>query len=290
MTFRISLRPGRVAALSIGILLAGIVATALVPTTAEALSEPGHVSGQIVGGSAVPITDAPWQVVIIDASARSEYDGYFCGGSLISPQWILTAAHCVTGTAPADIKILLGRATLSKRVNRGVAVDRIIVHPRYSSRTSANDLAVVRLSAPVTLSLSLQPIALPSVMAAAETSALISGWGNTHWEDSNFSYTPHYPAQLQAASLFVKSDAFCRGDVGPGFLRASMLCATTANYMQDTCQGDSGGPLATLEGATWVLSGITSWGDGCANASAGVYTRVVSYLTWIDAKVPLGVG
>jgi secreted trypsin-like serine protease len=169
-------------------------------------------------------------------------------------------------------------------------VDRIFSHPRYNDFSAENDIAVVRLSAPVSFSRALQPITLPTVLAAAETSALISGWGSTRSQDNSFSNPTYFPARLQGATVLVKSDADCRSDVGSGFRKASMICATTTNWMQDTCQGDSGGPLATLMDESWVITGITSWGYGCADTSAGVYTRVLAYVPWINARVPLGVG
>lgn len=244
------------------------------------------VTTNIVGGQQATIADAPWQVAIISASASDEYNGQFCGGSLIATQWVLTAAHCVVAeddsiSAPSTIKILAGQATLLTNANnRAVPVSNIYVHPLYTASANSDDIALIKLTAPLTLVPgSIQKIDLPSSAPALGGPALITGWGSLAFGSNNF------PTVLRKATVDILADATCNASYSPGYDATKMLCAGSAALDRDTCQGDSGGPLARL-GDTWVLHGVTSFGNGCANGQdAGVYTEVFTYRSWINQYV-----
>lgn len=275
------------------------------PAPAEAQAIPGKglssstvpvsFSPRIVGGNSIPITDAPWQVAIVDRSSISNYQGQFCGGSLISSEWIVTAAHCVVSgsaiSSPSSIGIQVGNASLSTTSLSVLAVSEIRVHPSYSSSGTRHDIALIKLSRPVTSSSSVAPIAINRSAVTHGTSALVTGWGQTGRTNDNQVVvgTYNFPVSLQGATVFV-SDANCWGAAPLGFDSSTMLCGGTnagdPPWQKDTCQGDSGGPLAISVSGTNYLAGITSWGVGCAWTSPGVYTKVSTYASWIDLYVP----
>jgi secreted trypsin-like serine protease len=301
---RLTNQSRRTAALSafLGILLS--FGSAVVP----AIADTGKISGgkasetapisfapRIVGGNTVSITDAPWQVAIIDKSRSSNYQGQFCGGSLISAEWIATAAHCVVSGSSVlqarSIGIQVGNANLSTSSLSALSVSTIRVHPSYGSSGENHDIALIKLSSPVALSSSVAPIAINRSAVVHETSALVTGWGQTgRTDDSQVVVGPYnFPTALQGATVYV-SDDNCWGQAPSGFNSTTMLCGGTPSgipaWQKDTCQGDSGGPLAITVSGTSYLAGITSWGFGCAWDSPGVYTKVSNYASWIDLYVP----
>ena len=264
---------------------------------ADQPSDPPVSITVINGEDAVP-GDAPWQVALIAASALNDYDGQFCGGSLISDEWVVTAAHCVTdhegaGISPDLLAIMAGGQVLSEAGHLGTqrGVDLIQVHADYDPLTYMNDIALMHLDSPVPLEPGLiEAISLPTDAAASlpvswpasGTDALITGWGKTS--------AGTYPADLQKALVDVIGDPVTTtcGRYGAYYEHDTMLCAGLQvidgdqTYAIDTCQGDSGGPLAVQVSGEWVLAGITSWGSGCAEPDyPGVYTRVTTYVDWI---------
>ena len=245
------------------------------PITADTVAPFGEITLKIVGGSVATIASAPWQVGILDLGS-SDYGSLFCGGSLITRSWIVTAAHCVDPSMTPYTRVLLGKNKLSTSSYSGVPISEIIVHPLWNEETNENDIALIRLTNPATLVPNVvQTIGLSTQKPIGGTAAQITGWGKTSYYSSQIS------ADLRIATVYVGSDTFCRSDVGSAYDPTTMLCASTDMWMQDTCQGDSGGPLTTVESGSRVLSGITSWGYGCAGFSAGVYTNVSNYLNWI---------
>jgi len=244
------------------------------------------VTPNIVGGTQATIADAPWQVGLISANATDEWNGQFCGGSIIATQWIATAAHCVvsgsTVSSPASIRILAGQATLSTTTNnRAGAVSAIYVHPQYVSSADHDDIALIKLSSPLTLvSGSVQKIDIPSASPTVGSTDLITGWGDQASGSGN------YPTVIRKAELQVFADSICATAYGSGYKSAGMVCAANSSYTIDTCQGDSGGPMAHNTGSAWVLDGITSFGQGCATPGyPGVYTEVFNYSTWISSTM-----
>ena len=259
------------------------------PSIASDSGEGGGFSTRIVGGSSISISQAPWQVALIDLQKANNYAGQFCGGSLISAQWVLTAAHCVVSSSsgllfPAPrLGIQVGSATLSTNQLSALTVERIVVHPSYRSNSYNHDIALVKLSAPVELTLgSVEAIPLVRGPVPHYSPGFVSGWGQTGmttpWGDV---YDYRFPSVLEGAVVFV-SDPGCWGQPPRGFNPSLMVCAGTDGWWQDTCQGDSGGPLAVLLSGTNYLAGVTSWGYGCAWADPGVYTKVSNYVQWID--------
>lgn len=249
-------------------------------------------SPKIIGGSDVSISSTPWQVAILgNNSSYSNWDMQFCGGSLIDQQWVLTAAHCVEDegivSRPSTLRVLLGTDYLSPYSNSGrLAISGVYSHPDYEEDTHKNDVALLKLSRPVQLvSGRIETIALPfsknvATWPAEGTEAIISGWGDTGFD---------LPFELKSAEVTIAGgplETSC-GSYGASYDRVSMLCAADLpDYSIDTCQGDSGGPLVILDSGKYYLAGVTSWGNGCAVQDyPGLYSRVSTYLTWIDQYV-----
>ena len=252
------------------------------------------IQTRIVGGSNQAITGAPWQVALIDVrGGATNFQGQFCGGSIISAYWVVTAAHCVDVASRSNYRILAGSATLGSGMS-SLTVDHVIVHPSYDEDNFRNDIALVKLSSPLSFSSTIESIALPTRKPAGGASALITGWGGTWMVNSspgsplNYYNTPaRYPDHLQGATVVVQFDGVCSNEYGASFNRTEMLCASVPDFLIDTCQGDSGGPLVTGAGSSRVLAGVTSFGAGCAWDVSGVYTNVANYTSWIRANAPL---
>jgi len=252
-----------------------------------------QIQPTVVGGSNYEITQAPWQVALIDPRGGSNFEGQFCGGSIYSQYWIITAAHCLTGKSTSNIRILAGRATLGSDLSP-LAVSQILVHPEYNDTTLANDIALLRVATPLTFSSSIAAIGLATSIPQAGTPAVITGWGETWIRSPGGFYwdyygSPRYPDHLQGATVAIQSSSFCGSPSqwGSQFNSRMMVCAAVPGYWQDICFGDSGGPLAVNLGGRWVLVGVTSFVSGCAWSSAGVYANVVSYRSWISSNALL---
>jgi len=257
-----------------GLPFVGALATlvAIVPASASGFQ------GFIVGG--VPVQDikeVPWQVALLQGA--STVPRQFCGGSIIAPGWVLTAAHCVENLTPPDVDVLAG--TVFKGTG-GVRVDAaaLFVHPKWG-QTSVEldfDAALIKLKESLTVG---APIALASSTTVIPEGfgVRVSGWGATSEGG------PSSP-QLLRVDVPVVTNEVCNAPASyDGAISDSMICLGKAEGGQDSCQGDSGGPAAMI-GSENVLVGVVSWGWGCARPDLyGVYTRVSTVKDWVDATV-----
>lgn len=277
---------------------------------------------RVFGGKEAAPGAYPFQVAllassVLDDNPDSQFDAQFCGGSLIAPGWVLTAAHClVDGGAPIDadaVTILTGATSLREGVRHAVA--EVVVHPDYSETTLDNDIGLLRL---------VDESDSPSVrMTDADIevgAARVTGWGRMD--------NGAFPINLMEADLELTANAACNAGIKEIYARdlglvlryyagrmrysaegvsaaiaaasatmgdpltGNMLCAGIEDGARDACNGDSGGPLFTTEGGEPVQVGIVSWGEGpmdeeaaCGHANAyGVYTRLANYRDWIADK------
>ena len=260
----------------IGVLLIGAaVALGLTPVGAASAGVPG-AAPRVVGGAPITSAEAPWQVLFVINKST------LCSGSLISATTIASAAHCFAGIAPGDVQAWSGVTNIPDRAKGSkLSIAGVTVHPAYNAATSANDIALVQLSAPVDLSGAARVISLPvaqdpAVWPAVGTPARISGWGALKTDG------PPSDALRGATVQVLGSPTDPCGSYGGSFSVATSICAGMPGGGIDTCQGDSGGPLVVDVNGLPVLAGLTSTGSECASAQLpGVYTRLTTYLPWI---------
>ncbi|XP_061559512.1 LOW QUALITY PROTEIN: coagulation factor IXb [Phycodurus eques] len=241
---------------------------------------------RIVGGYEAEAGEVPWQAALISHSAGKEKPEPFCGGSLLSDIWVLTAAHCVVEARTAGVSFFVRLGEHDVQADEGSERDHEVaeelVHKSYEFRKSRfnHDVALLKLAVPAEMSPRRRPVCLgpkaftESLLEEAATSA-VSGWGRVR--DGGL-----LSGKLRKLDVpFVKRTT-CKAS-SEQRITAFMFCAGFRNRKEDSCQGDSGGPHVTLHRDTWFLTGIISWGEGCARPGKyGVYTRISRYYAWIS--------
>jgi hypothetical protein len=237
---------------------------------------------RIVGGRGAAEGEYPWMAALVAAGESDNYDGFFCGASLIHPRWVLTAAHCVLGSRAEDIEVLVGATHLANSgAARRIAVAEIVIAPGYNDFTSDQDFALLRLAeaaaGPVLPLLDDPALALPGVLAT------VTGWGDTTNGGRSF------PTRLQEVEVPIVDLALANAsEAYAGTLSGNMLAAGFAGGGKDACNGDSGGPLLVPSpfAPGWMQAGIVSFGSGCALPGVyGIYTRVGNFRDFITGHV-----
>ncbi|CAH0686220.1 unnamed protein product [Spodoptera exigua] len=248
---------------------------------AEEQAQINASGSRIIGGDPSPLGAFPYQAGLLASYAGISGNG-ICGGSLVSANRVLTAAHCwFDGEYQAFMfTVVLGSTTLFAGGTR-VATSAVAVHPNWNPSNARNDVAVIYLPNNVAFSNVIAPIALPSGSQlnedfAGET-AIASGFGkigdNINITSSQF---------LSHVSLSVITNSVCRFAF-PLFLHSSNIC-TSGIGGPGTCQGDSGGPLVVNRNGQPLLVGITSFGSplGCESSMPAAYARVTSFMDFIN--------
>ena len=221
---------------------------------------------RIVGGSDASASDNPFQVALLNRNISNNFNAQFCGGALVSANFIVTAAHCSDFVTAGNVQVLTGARRLDGTgVRRDVV--RITIHPNWSAKTFDHDVAVWQLA---TATSGIPFATLGTEDGPVDANLLATGWGAVSQGGAG-------SINLRRVLLPLVDRGNCNdGNSYNGQITANMLCAGRDSGGIDTCQGDSGGPLTRGSGNS-ILTGITSWGTGCAQPNLfGVYTRVSS--------------
>ncbi|MFF9351749.1 S1 family peptidase [Streptomyces sp. NPDC014734] len=241
----------------------------------------------VIGGQPAHVEDSPWVVAL---SSRERFGetraGQFCGGAVVAPKKVLTAAHCLSRAALGvdvgkvrDLKVIVGRDSLRGSGGKEIPVQAAWSNPGFDPATNAGDVAVLTLAEPLPAKSVIPMAASGDAVYEPGTAAVVYGWGDT----TGYS---DYASSLRSAKVSVLSDRMCElaypGGRNGAYAASAMLCAGEPQGGYDACQGDSGGPLV----ARGRLIGLVSWGNGCGRpGSPGVYTRVSAAIGWIPGAV-----
>merc|ERR1711890_75852 len=224
---------------------------------------------RIVGGVEATPHQFPWQVGLF-------FDGYFCGGSIITSKHILTAAHCADGVFKHTV--VIGAHDIRASDNLEISAYSPTVHPEWSSSTLSNDLAILELDEEIDFD-SLNGWARTNCLASSGDfsgqTALISGWGRP--SDSSSSIARY----LRYVTAPVMSQSECESYWGN--LNEGVVCIDTTGG-HGSCNGDSGGPMS-IPGAKYNQIGIVSFGSasGCEIGAPAGFTEVTKYIDWISS-------
>ncbi|XP_074428692.1 acrosin-like [Larus michahellis] len=245
-------------------------------------------TSRVVGGTDAQPGAWPWIVSIQDPWEAGT--GHICGGSLISSQWVLTAAHCFINARHISMWRVVVGATRLSRLGPEVQVRnirRLLVHQHYNNISQSNDIALLELNHPVQCSYYTQLACVPdaSLRVSELTTCYVSGWGATAARSAKSADV------LQEAQVHLIDINLCNSSRWyRGAIHSHNLCAGYPQGGIDTCQGDSGGPLVCKDKSAeyfWLV-GLTSWGRGCARArQPGIYTSTQHFYNWILVQMGL---
>ncbi|XP_018545063.1 transmembrane protease serine 9 isoform X1 [Lates calcarifer] len=231
-----------------------------------------EMESRIIGGQEAWAHSWPWQVSLRFATMPA------CGGAIISPLWVISAAHCFKRYNKASFwTVLAGKHDLDNPHEAGqqeVGVSMIINHYGYNTRTKESDMALLKLQRPVVFNQFVRPIDLWMTPLPVHRKCTITGWGSTRENGPRVN-------RLQEVNVTILPTDVCN-QYYLGRIRSSMFCAGKDGGGADACQGDSGGPLSCFTGSRYELAGLVSWGVGCGRAKRpGVYTKLQQHTPWI---------
>uniref|UniRef100_A0A8C6ZYV2 Acrosin n=1 Tax=Nothoprocta perdicaria TaxID=30464 RepID=A0A8C6ZYV2_NOTPE len=250
---------------------------------------------RVVGGWNAQPGSWPWIVSI--QVPWAEGTGHICGGSLITAEWVLTAAHCFINASYVELwRLVIGTSNLYELGPEAQVryIKTLIIHEHYNNVTHVHDLALLQLDQPVQCNyyVQLACVADSSVQVSKLSPCYVGGWG-AMYEGGEFPTSAGVPKILpyilQEALVNLIDIRICnRSDWNAWIIEKTHLCAGFPQGGTGTCQGDSGGPLICKDqiGDFYWLVGVTSWGKGCARPQLpGVYSSVQHYYNWIVSHI-----
>ncbi|XP_062866543.1 coagulation factor X [Trichomycterus rosablanca] len=231
---------------------------------------------RIVNGEDCAPGDCPWQALLVNEDKIG-----FCGGTILNKYFILSAAHCMN--LSRSITVVLGEFDTRRREGREAthAVEQVLVHREYVPETYHNDIALIKLVKPITFTKYILPACLPERDFAErvlmqQKEGMVSGFGRLSEGGPQATVLQKLTVPYIARTTCMESTKFK--------ITLRMFCAGYDQVAKDACQGDSGGPHVTRYKDTWFVTGVVSWGEGCARKGKyGVYTQVSKYHKWIES-------
>ncbi|XP_053197274.1 serine protease 33 [Scomber japonicus] len=258
--------------------------TGVLVSYAQQCGRPPIAENRIVGGMDATDGAWPWQVDIHKAAI------HICGGSIITQNWVLSAAHCFPNPSDVDSYIIYaGRYQLNGYNPHESThyVSQVVIPYGYVEPQSGKDLVLVQLSNPVTWSDYARPICLPAsgILFPGGMQCYVTGWGNIRVDVPLSGSAPLQEVQVPIISQSSCQEMYRMEQVD---ILYDMICAGFQEGGKDSCQGDSGGPLVCqMVNGTWVQAGVVSFGLECAKENQpGVYTRLTSYSSFISDTIP----
>jgi len=262
------------------VLLAVLSVCTLMQPLVSGCGTPDDRLSRVIGGKYVENAAWPWQAMLMYQNRPR------CGGSLISPEWILTAAHCVNRKSAGGFKIVLGHHSRRVSLAQQIAVSKIIIHPSYRPEYY-HDIALMKLAKPAMITRTVKTVCVPEAgeRPAPGTQCYITGYGKEKHPGS-------FVAYLKQAMLPVVSNAVCQ-KLNSGIMRLpitdDMICAGHGgNDRRGGCHGDSGGPfVCQAPNGRWVLQGAVSTGNerNCdARKAYTVFVRPAYFRDWIRSE------
>lgn len=236
----------------------------------------------IVGGAPAAPGRWPWQIAVLDRRRR-----LICGGTLITNEFVITAAHCIT----KGMNVVAGEYNLEEL--DGSEQERRVIsaykHPDYNKDNVENDIALLKLESPLELSQQIWPACLPAQNEELKAGrmATIVGWGAVaYYKQPDGHPRVERDETLNQAKVPVVEFQECKKSYEDDLKSDQVICAGFKAGGVDSCAGDSGGPLMLQKGDSWVVYGVTSSGDECGKEGKyGIYSKTSAYVNWIKRTV-----
>ncbi len=250
-----------------------------------------NTTNRIIGGDASSRGQFPYMAALVRNRSGLLDSRQFCGASLISDQWLMTAAHCLFdqfgGRISSDsFRVVVNTLNLRTESPDELIVANYFIHPAYDNNDllSRNDIALIELANEVSPAPTSVSLFRDDASVLSGFNATVSGWGAIDFSDP---FNPVYPVELRHAVVPIVSRGVCNAPISyAGNISDTQMCAGFVQGGVDSCVGDSGGPLVTSVEGTTAQVGIVSFGNGCAEPNFyGVYTNVGAYISWIQQFV-----